>query len=94
MAKSILQDEKCCWFCETTLDIHLHHIYYGTGNRKISDKHGFTAYLCAKHHNMSNNSVHFNKEMDLTLKRACQAKFEQAHSREEFVRLIGRNYLD
>jgi hypothetical protein len=93
MAKSILTDEKVCWFCLSTRDIHLHHIYPGTANRKISDKHGFTVYLCAKHHNMSDNSVHFNREMDLNLKKACQLKFEQTHSREEFIKLIGRSYL-
>ena len=93
MAKSILQEEKCCWFCKTTYNLHEHHIYFGP-NRKISEMHGFKAWVCAREHNMSKNSVHFNREMDLELKRACQAKFEQAHTREEFIRLIGRNYLD
>jgi hypothetical protein len=30
----------------------------------------------------------------LMLKRHCQMKFEETHSREEFMSLIGRNYLD
>lgn len=93
MAKSILQDEKCCWFCGTTYDIHEHHVYGGK-NRKVSEMHGFKAYLCGRDHNMSDAGVHFNKEKDLILKRACQAKFEETHSHEEFMKLIGRNYRD
>jgi hypothetical protein len=42
---------------------------------------------------MSNDGVHFNRELDLKLKRACQAKYEETHSREEFIALIGRNYI-
>lgn len=43
---------------------------------------------------MSNEGVHFNRELDLKLKRECQAKFEETHSREEFMKIIGKNYLD
>lgn len=92
--KSILQDEKECWVCHTTQGLHLHHIYPGS-NRKISDKNGFTCYLCGYHHNLSNNGVHFNRELDLELKRACQAKYESmGHTREDFMKIIGRNFLD
>jgi DNA-directed RNA polymerase len=44
-------------------------------------------------HNMSDQGIHFNHELDLYWKRKCQAKFEETHSREEFIRLVGRNYL-
>lgn len=92
--KSILSTAEQCWFCGKQHGLHTHHIYYGA-NRKISDKHGFTVRLCGCHHNLSNKSVHYNKEMDLELKKACQMAYEDAgHTREEFVRLIGKNYLD
>ena len=42
---------------------------------------------------MSNNGIHFDKEFDLRVKRLCQKKFEETHTREEFIALIGRNYL-
>ena len=93
MRKSILQEEKCCWFCLTTQNLEYHHIFFGTANRKISDKHNFTCWLCHKHHTGSENSVHRNREMDLNLKKACQLKYEQTHSREDFIKLIGRSYL-
>ena len=83
MRKSILQEEKCCWFCLSTQNLEYHHIFFGTANRKISDKH----------HTGSLNSVHRSVVMDLSLKRACQLKYEQTHSREDFIKLIGRNYL-
>lgn len=31
--------------------------------------------------------------LDLRLKQDCQRKFEETHSREEFMAIIGRNYL-
>lgn len=93
MAKSIMQTEKRCYVCGTTYDLHDHHIFYGTANRKQSEKHGFKVFLCGKHHNLSNQGVHFNHELDMRLKMECQAKFEETHSREEFMQIIGKNYL-
>ena len=44
--------------------------------------------------NMSNYGVHFNSELDLHLKQECQRKFEETHTREEFIALIGQNFLE
>lgn len=93
MAKSIMQTEKRCYVCGTTYDIHEHHIFYGTANRKQSEKHGFKVYLCGRHHNLSNKGVHFDRELDLRIKQDCQRLFEKTHSREEFMSIIGKNYL-
>ena len=59
----------------------------------MSEKNGFIVPLTNDEHNMSDYGVHFNKELDLKLKRECQQKFEETHTREEFIRLIGKNYL-
>lgn len=92
--KSILQgDKKECYITGRTDNLHLHHIYFGTGLRKISDENGFVVWLTAEYHNMSNKGVHFNRELDLKLKRDCQRKYEETHTREEFRNLIGRSYL-
>lgn len=91
---SILQDKKECYICKTTQGLHSHHIYGGVANRKISEQNGFKVWLCGKHHNLSNEGVHFNRELDLYLKRTCQEKFEQTHSRNDFYKLIGRNYIE
>ena len=42
---------------------------------------------------MSNEGVHANKALDIELKRMAQRKFEEKHTREEFMREFGRNYL-
>lgn len=91
--KSILQKEKECFMCDRTDDLELHHIFFGTANRKVSDEHGFTVWLCAFHHRNSRMSAHRNREVDLALKRVAQTVYENDHSREEFMELIGRNYL-
>ena len=92
MAKSIMQTEKESYINGDTRNLHKHHIYAGA-NRKNSEKHGFWVWLTGEQHNLSNEGVHFNKELDLKLKRECQAKFEETHSRAEFMQIIGRNYL-
>lgn len=93
--KSIIQKDKYCYVCMSRDNLHLHHIFYGTANRKISDKNGFTCWLCGYHHNLGGkNCVHENKELDLKLKKQCQKEFEEIHIREEFISLIGKNYLD
>lgn len=95
MAKSILQSEKECYITGSTHNLHLHHIYAG-GRRKISDREGFWVYLTGHYHNQSNDGVHGKNghELDMMLKRHCQMKYEETHSRAEFMKLIGKNYLD
>lgn len=91
--KSIIQKNKECYVCRTTYGLHDHHIFYGTSNRKQSEKYGLKVWLCGADHNLSNRGVHFNKELDLELKQLAQRKFEETHSREEFMREFGRNWL-
>ena len=92
MAKSILQSIKECYVTGDTNNLHEHHIY-GGGNRKTSEKYGFKVWLRADWHNMSDYGVHFNPDLDLHLKRICQQKFEETHTRAEFMALIGMNFL-
>ena len=95
MAKSILQKEKRCLICHTTANLHEHHVYEGRGYRQISDKYGLTVWLCAKHHNMSDEGVHFNQKLNRKLKRWAQKKAMQYYSWsvDEFRNRVGKNYL-
>lgn len=93
MSKSILSNEKVCYFCGTPFGLHKHHIFFGTANRKLSEKYGCWCYLCAPHHNMSNTSVHHNRYIDLDLKRECQKVFEEKYSRKKFVVTFGKSWL-
>lgn len=92
--KSIIQSKKECFICRKRIGLHDHHIYFGTGKRSISEKNGFKVWLCMEHH-VGTLGVHGSKGhgVDLYLKRICQQKYESNHTREEFINLIGRNYL-
>lgn len=93
MARSIIQSEKECFVCKTTLNLHEHHVFFGTGNRKISEKYGMKLWLCQEHHT-GRNGVHFDRQLDLLIKTVAQGTFEkEIGSREEFRRLFGRSYL-
>lgn len=94
MAKSILQDEKECYITGSRFNLHKHHIYFGNGYRRISEQNGFWVWIVGEYHNQSNIGIHCgNKDLDLKLKQDCQRKFEETHTRAEFMALIGRNYL-
>lgn len=95
MAKSILQDEKVCYITGNTDNLHKHHIFFGHGLRQISEEHGFWVYISWWLHNGSNEGVHGKNghDLDLMLKETAQRIFEKTHSREEFMKLIGKNYL-
>lgn len=92
--ESVVQKKKQCLICKTTKDLHEHHVFYGTGNRKVSERLGMKVYLCKYHHNGSDAGVHFDRELDLRIKRACQYIYERdIGTREEFIKDFGRSYL-
>jgi len=92
MKKSIISNERECFICGTTQNLHVHHIFFGVSNRKLSDKHGMWVYLCLEHHT-GNTGVHRNRLADLNLKMRAQAEFEKDHTREEFRQIFGKSYL-
>lgn len=89
----MIQNEKECFVCKTIYNLHNHHIFYGTANRRLSEKYGLKVWLCGNHHNLSNEGVHFNRKLDLYIKKIGQAAFEKTHTREEFMKIFGKNYL-
>lgn len=91
--RSIVNNERECLVCGSTYNLHKHHIYYGTANRKLSEKYGCWCYLCARHHNMSSEGVHFNKPLDTKLKEFTQKKFNEVYPDLDFMRIFGKNYL-
>ena len=92
--KSIMQTKKECFLTGRTDDLHCHHIYFGTGNRQVSDQNGFWIWLTGEWHNQdTRKSVHFDIKLDNELKELCQIQFERTHSRDEFRELIGKSYL-
>lgn len=68
-------------------------VFYGNSNRKQSEKYGCWVWLCGRHHNLSDFGIHFDKELDLKVKKLAQSKFEENHSRQEFMQIFGKNWL-
>ena len=92
--KSIIQKDMAkCFICGTRNNLHIHEIYYGTANRKKSIEYGCYVRLCAYHHNMSDYGVHYNKTLDLNLKRKCQRRFEEKYDHAKFMETFNKNYL-
>lgn len=91
---SILSNNKVCYRCGTTFNIHKHHIF-GGANRTRSEKEGCWVYLCAPHHNMSDKGVHFDRKYDLELKQECEAKWLEVNNKtiDDFINDFGKNYL-
>lgn len=94
MKESILQRNKACYICGTTFNLHLHHVFYGTANRKLSDADGCVIYLCQAHHTGA-HGVHFNKKIDLTIKARTQITWQKHYNKttEDFIARYGRSYL-
>ena len=92
--KSIIQNEKYCYICGSTCNLHEHHIFFGTANRQLSEKYGLKVFLCVTHHTGSRNAVHMNRDADLYLKRIAQSEFESVHgTRDDFISIFGKSYL-
>ena len=98
--KSIIQSKKECFICRTNYDVetitglHEHHIFEGIGRRKQSEKYGLKVWLCHRHHTTDPRySVHYQKALDLDLKKRAQQKFEETHTREEFIEHFIKSYL-
>lgn len=93
MAKSILQGEKRCFLSGRTDALEKHHIF-GGANRRLSEQYGLWVWLNHWHHNEPPAGAHHNKEVMAYLHREGQKRFEELHgSREDFMRIFGRNYL-
>lgn len=73
--------------------VHEHHIYGGP-NRATSEAEGLKVYLCLAHHIDGPLAVHNNQNNMRILQKDGQIAFERTHTRDEFMELIGRNYLD
>lgn len=93
-APSILQNEKESYISGQRYGLECHHIFFGS-LRKVSDSNGFWVWLNPEEHR-GTWGVHGRDGhgLDIELKRACQRKYEETHSREEFMRLIGMNFLE
>lgn len=82
-----INDLRECYFCRKPRE-DLHEILYGA-NRRNSMKYGFVLPLCREHHRM----FHDNHKLTLDWCKKCQKRFEEDHTREEWLSIFHRNYL-
>lgn len=94
--KSIIQEKKECLITGYAGGgLQKHHIF-GAANRDNSEKYGLWVWLRYDRHIADSPyaTPHNDRSTDLWLKRMGQRAFEQVHgSRDEFIRIFGRNYL-
>lgn len=68
---------------------------FGGKNRKKSIEDGLVVFLRPELHNASSLGVHFNRELDLELKREAEKRWLEYYHKniEDFIKKYGRNYL-
>lgn len=88
--RSILQNkDDGCLICGNPYTEE-HHVFFGTANRKLSEKYGMKVYLCAEHHR-GRIGVHQDRDLDLLIKKMAQKKFEETYT-ADFIETFGRSY--
>lgn len=80
-----------CYRCKRVDYTDPHEVFYGRGRRKVSIKHGMVIRLCRDCHRFVHE--HPKDEFSVKLKKDHQRKFEEARTREEFMKIFGRSYL-
>ncbi len=96
---SIMQkNREKCFLCEGRANyrdgnLEEHHCFGGP-NRKLSEKYGLKVYLHAfTCHREGQAAVHKDRASRLFVQGEAQKAFEKTHTREEFMKIFGKNYL-
>lgn len=93
------REKGICFLCAKNGDYRQkvteeHHVFFGNGLREVSEANGFKCNLCIQHHRTGADAVHSSRETREYLCRIFQKEYEKSHTHEEFMHLIGKNYLD
>lgn len=73
-----------------------HHVIFGHGSRKLSERYGLKVYLCLAHHqhDCGPESVHRNADIRRMLCREAQTVFEKTYPGEDFRKIFGKSYKE
>jgi len=87
--------EGTCFLCGKHGYMETHHLCFGVGLRKLSEKYGLTVDLCPECHRTSPRAVHQCAEVANMLRAYGQKKWmdETGGSIDDFRRIFGKNYL-
>lgn len=91
--KSVLQKDDKCFYCRMAAGTEWHHLFPGRPNRAHSEADGLKVLLCWPCHWKVHNDTQVSGQMMTELKQEGQRAYEETHSREDFVKRYGRNYL-
>lgn len=88
-------DMHTCWLTGQSGWIERHHIFGATKmTRKHSEEYGLILPVEHSLHNEGPYGIHYNAKLNRAIKQYAQRKFEEEHSREEFMLIFGKNYID
>lgn len=82
--KNLVKSGKCEYCGQYSKRLDPHEIYGGS-NRKRSIRHKFVKLICPRCH--SNEAIINQIRID------TQREFEKEHTREEFIKIIGKSYI-
>lgn len=88
----ITNDLKHCFVCGKPKNA-LHEVFYGS-YRLVSIRLGMVIPLCSFHHTEGKYSVHFNRDLDLQLKKMAQTIFEKKYSHDLFMKEFKIDYKE
>ena len=93
-------NDGTCYLCrkldhneQIRKNLETNHIFGGP-NRTISETNGFKVKLCPEHHRTGPKAVHRNMESMRLIQKDAQREYEKNHTRQQFLDLIGRNYME
>lgn len=93
--KSIIQTNKECYVCKTTIGLEEHHCLYGNA-RKKAEQDGLKVWLCYEHHR-GDMGVHGKNGSDLSnyLKKISELKWLEYYDKDidDFIKRYGKNYI-
>lgn len=101
--RSIMHNKaaKTCYLCMMLHSdytekrvLHEHHVFFGTANRRLSEKYGLKVYLCVEHHETGKEAVHQNRDVRIRLEKEGQKAFEREYPTLSFLAVFGMNRLD
>ena len=90
MFSAFTDDLSRCYVCGRPYP-SIHHIM-NAANKKKSEEYGLIIPLCMEHHT-GQSGVHTKPEKMLACRQMAQRKFEEEHTRDEWIKIFGKNYL-
>lgn len=86
----------CACGCGHTKYLHIHHVFFGNGQRRLSNKHHCVEWLDYESH-QSSNGIHGSKNPNIKLDYKLKVKHQrrllkQGMELKEFILLFGMDY--